>query len=584
MPGRIPEDVIDKIRDDTVIEDVIAHFVTLKRKGSSYWACCPFHGEKTPSFHVHPERQIFYCFGCQRGGNVFRFLMDKEGMSFPEAVHFCADRLGVDLDRFLENSGSDGPDPRESILKANQWALEWFHEQLQGPAGQQAREYVRGRGLAPESIDSFALGFAPAGSAGFLAAAREAGITEEGLLQGSLLRRKPGESPFAYFRSRLIFPIRGVAQKTHGFGARILGAGEPKYLNSPETPVFKKRQTLYGLPEARSSMVKERTAILVEGYLDAISLHQAGWTQTVATCGTAFTPEQARVLRRYVNEVVLVFDGDKAGRKAAYRSADVAILEGVEPRIVRLPEGQDPADLIAAGKEREVLAALHEAPGMVECMLREVHERGGERVHRERALSRLRELAGQMKDPVRGELLLDEVASVFRVSRQALADGFVAPRRRATSPEPPPAVGEAAAGTTEERRLLRLALFSEPARKRLLEGMKPEEFSTAQLREVVGRLSEASEGTGEISRVDQLGVEGTDLEPVLARLLTPEDGEPAADADFDPVAEIDALLSRFAGRVQREQRSREVAATNDAFYSGGDWKAEMELRRKDNRG
>lgn len=582
MPGRIPEDVIDKIRDDTAIEDVIAHFVTLTRKGNSYWACCPFHGEKTPSFHVHPERQIFYCFGCQRGGNVFRFLMDKEGMAFPEAVHWCADRLGVDLDRFLENA-HDGPDPREGILRANDWAMGWFQEQMQGPAGQAAREYVRGRGLAPETVDSFALGFAPARGDEFAAAAKAAGLAEEALLQGSLLRRNPGESPFAYFRSRLIFPIRGVAQKTHGFGARILGAGEPKYLNSPETPVFKKRQTLYGLPEARSSLVKERTAILVEGYLDAISLHQAGWTQTVATCGTAFTPEQARVLRRYVNEVVLVFDGDKAGQKAAYRSAETAMFEGVEPRIVRLPAGQDPADLVAAGEGEKILAALQEAPGLVECMHREVQERGGERTHRERALGSLRELAGRMSDPVRGELLLDEVASVFGVSRQALADGFIAPRRKAPEPELPPVVGAAAAGTEEEQRLFRLAMSSAEARSRLLESVEAESFSTAQMRELVQHLARVEAKTGAIERVDQLGVEGSDLEPVLARLLTPEEGEPAPDVDFDPVAEIESLLARLAGRVQREQRSKDVAATNDAYYSGGDWRAEMERRLKDSR-
>ena len=582
MPGRIPEDVIDKVRDDTAIEDVIAHFVTLQRKGNSFWACCPFHGEKTPSFHDHPERQIYYCFGCQRGGNVFRFLMDKEGMSFPEAVHWCADRLGMDLDRYLENA-DEGPDPREGILKANHWAAEWFQAQLQGPAGKDARAYVRSRGLTPETVDSFGLGLAPPRGDAFLAAAKEAGIGEEALLQGSLLRRKPGEAPFAYFRSRLIFPIRGVAQKTHGFGARILGAGEPKYLNSPETPVFKKRQTLYGLPEARSSMVKERTAILVEGYLDALSLHQAGWTQTVATCGTAFTPEQVRVLKRYVNEVVLVFDGDKAGRKAAYRSAYVAILEGVEPRIVRLPEGQDPADLVAAGEGEKILAALQEAPGLVACMHREVEERGGERTHRERALQSLRELAGRMTDPVRGELLLDEVASVFGVSRRALADGFVTPRKKAPA-DAPPTVGGEAAGNLEERRLLRLALSSANARRVLLERMPTDRFSTAQLRELGMRLGNLDDDSGPVERVDQLGVEGTDLEPVVARLLSNEEGEPNIDADFDPVAEIDSLLAQLDERTQRRERSKEVAATNEAYYSGGDWKAEMERRLKDSRG
>jgi DNA primase len=330
-------------------------------------------------------------------------------------------------------------------------------------------------------------------------------------------------------------------------------------------------------------MVKERRAILVEGYLDAIALHQAGWTQTVATCGTAFTPEQAKVLKRYVNEVVLVFDGDPAGRKAAYRSADVAMLAGVEPRIVRLPGGQDPADLVAAGEGETILAALQEAPGLVECMRLEVEEHGGERTHRERALTRLRELAGRMEDPVRGELLLDEVASVFGVSRQALADGFTAPRRRAEPDPVAPAVGDAA-GSVEERRLLRLALASPKARDILRQRLPAERFSTAQLRELAGRLVEVDPRTGPIDRVDRLGVEGTDLEPVLARLLTPEEGEPVStDAEFDAVAEITALLEQFEGRARRAERSREVAATNEAYFSGGDWKAEMERRRQEPR-
>jgi hypothetical protein len=216
-------------------------------------------------------------------------------------------------------------------------------------------------------------------------------------------------------------------------------------------------------------------------------------------------------------------------------------------------------------------------------MFREVDERGGERIHRERALKNLRELAGRMTDPVRGELFLDEVASLFGVSRQALAEGFVSPKR---APEPevaPPVVGEAAAGSLEERRLIRLALGSAEARRVLLDRMAADRFSTAQLRELVARLADLGEGTGVIERVDQLGIEGTDLEPVMARLLATEAGEPAVDEDFDFVAEIDALLAQLEQRTQRDERTKNVAATNDAYYSGGDWKAEMERRLKDSR-
>jgi DNA primase len=199
MAGRIPEDIIDKVRDAVAIEEVIGHFVPLQRKGASYWGRCPFHQEKTPSFHVHPERQIFYCFGCQRGGGVFRFLMDKEGMDFPEAVQWCASRVGLDLERFLVDD-RQGPDPRGPLLEANAWYAGWVAEQLHSPAGEACRAYARGRGLRPETLEAFGLGFAPADGRAVVQSAEKANISLESLLRASILGRKEGRAPFAYFR------------------------------------------------------------------------------------------------------------------------------------------------------------------------------------------------------------------------------------------------------------------------------------------------------------------------------------------------------------------------------------------------
>ena len=612
MRGRIPGDVIDKIREDTAIEDVVGHFLTLQRKGDSFWANCPFHNEKTPSFHVHPGKQIYYCFGCQRGGDVYRFLMEKEGMGFPEAVEFCAERLGVDLSKYVSDRDADeGPDPREGILRANEFAQEWFVERLRGPEGRQAREYARGRGLTPETIESFGLGWAPADASLFLQAVKKAKIDPEALVQASLLRRPEGRSPFAYFRSRLIFPIRGVSQKIHGFGGRILGPGEPKYLNSPETPVFRKRRTLYALPEARAAMNRANAAILVEGYLDALSLHQAGWTHTVATCGTAFTPEQAQQMRRWVKELVLVFDGDTAGRKAAYRSAEVAMGAGLEVRIVRLPEGKDPADLLLAGEGETVQRALQEAPGLVECMKLEVDERGADRRLTQRALQRIREIAGGLGDPLRAELLLKEAASTFGVSVDALQHSV--PRRRPATPAPQPesAVLPAApdpATSKTERRLLSYALTSRAARRLLAQRWGPEHFEDPRHAEIARRLLALDDAVDTVKRMDQL-VGPSDAEPVVEQEVTadaaPDDGGPspeeerrrglenvvaglltspayndATGGELDAVEELKHLIDTEERRHRRALSQAERNRLNDSYRSGDSEQWKERLRRR----
>jgi DNA primase len=591
MRGRIPADVIDKIREDTAIEDVVGHFLSLQRKGDSLWACCPFHHEKTPSFHVHPGRQIYYCFGCQRGGNVFRFLMEKEGMGFRESVEFCAERLGVDLSKYLSaSSDEEGPDPREALLRANQFAQEWFVEQLRGSSGRDAREYARRRGLAPETIESFGLGWAPPNGHALLEAAQRAKLDPQALVDATLLRVTDDRDPFAYFRSRLIFPVRGVSQKIHGFGGRILGPGEPKYLNSPETPVFRKRRTLYALPEARAAMTRAKSAILVEGYLDALALHQAGWTHTVATCGTAFTPEQAQQLRRWVTELILVFDGDAAGRKAAYRSAGVAMAAGLEVRIVRLPQGHDPADLLAAGEGETVQRALREAPGLVECMKLEVDERGGSRAYSQRALDFIREIAGGLQDPVRSELLLKEAAQIFGVSVQALGQtvktrSSVAPTPQGKNDHPPGPSRETSHG---ERRLLIHALTSRAARRRLFQQWPPERFADEQFAEIARRIAALGDQVDAVTRVDQLvdisgheepmddsdaaneteALDSRVLEGIVAGMLASEQYNVAIQDGYDAVAAIVDLIDTEDRRIRRAQSKVERKQLDEEYRSG----------------
>lgn len=567
----IPEDIIDKVRDEVAIEDVIGHFIPLKQKGLTFWGICPFHGEKTPSFHVHPDRQIFYCFGCGKGGNVFRFLMEREGMSFPEAVQWCASRIGLDLERFL-SSESEGESLRGRILTANQRVAAWYAELLRGPEGREAREYAQRRGLRPETLEDFQLGFAPRDGSALMALVEKEGLDLETLLHAQLLRRKPDQPPFAYFRSRLIFPIQGAAQKIHGFGGRILGPGEPKYLNSPETAVFHKRSTLYALTAARKEIIRTRTAILVEGYLDALALHQAGWDQAVATCGTAFTPQQAQALGRYAERVILLFDGDRAGLKAAYKAAETALCGGLDVRIAQLPEGQDPADLLEAGQSDEMGRVLDGATGLVDWMAGIVEKRGDKREVKERALHQLRDLFVRVEDPIRSELLVQEAADRFHVPRTL----FATQSALEDAPRPAPAAPARQAGKRPdlERRMLQMALGDRAARERLLSLRDADDFLTEQHRALYLLLHDA-EATSTRLQPSQLAQDDAELSDLIAALCMN-----LPDGDFDSVSEVEAAsaaMDDLNARTDAAQRRREL---EELFRSGGDWASHASLKAR----
>jgi DNA primase len=571
--GRIPEDVIEKVREETAIEEVVGHFLRLQRSGTSFKALCPFHQEKTPSFHVNPQRQIFYCFGCHRGGDVFRFLMDREGMSYPEAIEWCASRLGLDVSRYAHEEGS-APDGRATVLAANAWAAGWFKERLGAPRGAAAREYVRARGLRPETIDVFGLGLsAPAGddATELLVAAKAAGHDAETLLLAGLLMRRDNRGPLAYFRGRLIFPIRGVAQKVLGFGGRILGAGEPKYLNSPETTVFQKRRVLYALAEARASIVRKRSAILVEGYVDALALHQAGWTQTVATCGTALAPEQAALLARYADTVVLLLDGDAAGRKAAFRAADVALAAGLDVRIGRLAGGRDPADLVQADERETLRVAIEQAPDLVHRLAQVVQEREGGREVKERALAHLKTTLAAVRDPVRADLMAEEAEKVLGIKAALLRDQTA----RRTQPQAAQSerAHDADPGVVLERTVLRLALASSDARALLFTRLGAADLVDPLASELFRALHQRGDAAGAVnaSLLDGLSPPAQAFAAHL--MMDLPTGLP------DAVAELSAALDALSRRSRRAEETLRRTRMNEQYAWGdGDWRSELARR------
>ena len=344
---------IDRIRDANDIVDVVGEHLALKRAGGGFKGLCPFHhDEKTPSFFVNPDRQTFKCFGCGVGGDVFKFVQLRENVGFVEAVQMLADRRGIQLSQGWGRGSRTGVD-RTALLRANEWALRWFQSQLShAQVGEKARAYIRERRIDAETGDRFLLGYAPGSYDRMGNEASAAGISSGVLKAAGLVRSKDEGRPYAVFRDRLMFAIRDPSGRIIGFGGRALGDDPAKYLNTPETELFNKGRHLFGLDLARDTVVDKGRVVVVEGYTDCLMAHQFGFAETVASLGTSFTRDQARLLHRFTDQVILLFDSDEAGARAADRALEAALAEKLTVRITHVPEGKDPCDyLLSAGAE-----------------------------------------------------------------------------------------------------------------------------------------------------------------------------------------------------------------------------------------
>lgn len=342
-----PEAWMNELLARNDIVSVISQYVQLKPKGRNLWGLCPFHGEKTPSFSVAPEKQLFYCFGCHVGGGVIQFVMQIERLSFFDAVKYLADRVNLPLpDAVDDESIQRERRQKERMHEACREAAMFFHQALKSPEGRDAQAYLARRGVSPKTAVHFGLGFAPAGWDHLKKYLLSKGYQEEELIQCGLLNKK-GDRSYDSFRGRVMFPIIGNYQKVIGFGARAMGDEQPKYLNTQETPIFNKRANLYGLNLMRGKNIPH--VIVVEGYMDVVSLHQAGVETAVASLGTALTQQQARLIKRYTSNVYICYDGDSAGQNATIRGLEILSAEGLNVRVIALPDGLDPDEFI---KER----------------------------------------------------------------------------------------------------------------------------------------------------------------------------------------------------------------------------------------
>ena len=419
MVARIPDNVVDEVKARASIVDIVGEYVRLKRKGARYLGLCPFHNEKTPSFSVNAERNLYHCFGCGASGDVIGFLRQHDGLSFPEAVRKLADRLGIAVPESHEDDATARARAREKdrYFEATRYASEFFRRQLTTPSGKQARQYLADRGIDEQTAEAFELGFAPGEWGALVEAAGRSGISSKSLENAGLaMARNSGEGHYDRFRNRVVFPIVNLSRRVLAFSGRTLDPEErAKYINSPETPYYTKGRELFGLHVAHRSIREAGYAVLVEGNFDVVSLHARGLTNVCAALGTALTEQQARLVRRYSERVVLLFDADSAGRKAARKALDMLLAADVpDVRYCRLPDGTDPDDFVQSHGADALRELIEKAPSMLDVVLDETI----------RPVAGKADLAGKRR-------AIDEIAALLApIPNTLIRDGYVAEAAR----------------------------------------------------------------------------------------------------------------------------------------------------------
>jgi DNA primase len=570
----IPDETVDQVRESADLVALIGEAVELKRTGSDYRGPCPFHGGTHRNFAVIPKKNRYYCFVCHASGDVFSWLMKRFGMDYPTAVREAARRTGVVIP---EGPSRSGPDPREPLFEAVAVAQDWFTRQLlESPDGADARAYLESREIPLDTAGQYGLGFAPPGRA-LLGAMKELGLEEKVLLEAGLSAQRDDGKVVARFRSRLLFPIHDLRGRVVGFGGRLLVPGEPKYLNSPETPIFHKGKQLYNLHQAKTAIRKQESVLLVEGYFDVLRLVLAGIEHVVAPLGTALTGDQAGLLRRFARAATLLYDSDPAGLRATFRAGDELLRHGVRVRVATMPEGEDPDTLVRKGGAAALQPILDDGIDLLERKIQLLERKGWfEGVeHQREALDRLLPTIRAAADPITRDLYLKTVSERTGVSREVLREQ--AASRPAAPAAPPPQSATPDRGKPvrpvrrrraedlgAERDLLRV-LMKEPAwLARAAAEVPAEWFETAALREVYEALRRSPENAGSGIFLEQLSPEGRRAWAWLNGLEA-KYGSPEPDATY--VAACRALevrpLRRQLAALKRKQP--EGALTSEEF-------------------
>ncbi len=515
----IPRQIIDEIKDRTDIVELIGTYVPLKRAGGAFKACCPFHKEKTPSFQVNPQRQIYHCFGCGKGGNVFQFLMDYEGLDFLSAVKQLAERANITLE-FEEGAFAAGRrDLKAKLLKIHELTTSLYHHFLkEAPEAEPARQYLQSRNINDEIVQQFQFGFAPDRWDMIEAWGRKQHIDPEDLEAAGLLVKsdRPGASPYYdRFRNRLMIPIRDEQGRPIAFTGRVLVKSEQaaKYVNSPETLLFQKNRVLFALDRARKSMADQKCAILCEGQIDAIRCHQAGFTNVVASQGTALTENHARIIKRYCDEVILVLDPDEAGQNAALRAYEIFMEHELGVRVARLPRGEDPDSLISRSGPQPFQEALHQAISALSFQIQLLQERNADQgdAGLMRTVRSVLATIQHAPSEVLRDALIRQAAAELGVRESAIEADYrklpprqnTEPIRKATplplTPNRPPRTN----ASTDELTLAELLLTGQPDACELVDNYLPlDEVSDSFCREIIRQCLD-QQGTGALPVIAQ---------------------------------------------------------------------------------
>ena len=508
---RYSDDIIEEVRSKNDIVDVVSQYVRLTKKGNSYFGLCPFHNEKTPSFSVTPGKQMYYCFGCGAGGNVFNFIMEYENYTFGEALKHLADRAGGELPK-IEYSREVRQKAQEKaeLLEINKQAAQYFYYQLRTEKGQTGLDYLKNRGLSEETMRKFGLGYSDRAGGGLYRYLKAKGYPDDRLRESGLFNVDERHGMYDKFWNRVIFPIMDVNNRVIGFGGRVMGDAKPKYLNSPETKIFDKSRNLYGLNIARTT--RKKYLILCEGYMDVISMHQAGFTNAVASLGTALTSGHASLLKRYTQEVLLLYDSDEAGIRAALRGIPILREAGVNSRVVSLKPYKDPDEFIRNMGPEAFEQRLEEARDSflfrVEVAENEfsMNDPQGQNQFFERCAQMLLEL----KDELERNLYIDAVVKIYRgrygissedlrkrVNTLALKGTPAEHRTQPKSGSPEKKKKESASDTSQKLMLTWLVTYPKIFDK-VAQYLTPEDFVVPLYREVAQMLFQQRE-EGEIN-------------------------------------------------------------------------------------
>jgi DNA primase len=586
---RFPQTFIDDLRRQADIVRVVQDYVSLKKKGANWMACCPFHQEKTPSFSVNPSKDIFYCFGCQKGGSVFNFVMEIERVSFPEAIKIVAEKVNMPLPAMQDDQKYESRRKEaDEVVELNSWALEWWEGQLaEGNAeARTAREYIEGRSITDETRQTFRLGYAPDSWDGLSSHLKRKGASAGQIERSGLVVKKDAGGFYDRFRGRVIFPVLDAQGRAVAFGGRVMATGEPKYLNSPETAAYTKGRHLYGLHQTRDDIRRKKFAILVEGYLDLIIPYQFGVRNAVASLGTALTPEQAKLLGRFARRVVVNYDGDRAGVSAAKRAIETLLAEDFDIKVLVLPEGADPDEFIkSAGVEaynERRGAALPHIQFVLDQAMRDRNLRRP--ADKAEAVEEVLPFVRAVRNRIQKREYFDMTMDALRVEEPALrrelwqsiakpnaATGGGADAEASAALQDKVVRAESAPLTVAEQRLLELLVHDAELRRILLPKIVPDDYEDLPTAGVFQALAEIEAAGAEVS-FETLGAR-TESDPVASDLvpllLMSEPSRDEGEATDEVLAEAESCLLTL--RLMRvERRLKDLALEIAAAERAGD--------------